>query len=236
MKPLLSIVTGTLNREASFERLLKSIQRATASSWELVVSDASDEPYALDLPPNVTMIPERPRQGCSKGYNNAFRRACGDWVIWLNDDCEVLPDYDLDAISFMKRHPKIGLGCLYYSEDDSPFHINSAWQVPYANFGIIKRTLGEHIGWLDPDITMYGMDNAITFRVLDAGYGVAGIPTAKVIHHSEKDQAREENQRTRMRDNAVLQAKYLSKLQHYRDTYQRHKIMDELAWSHGVRP
>ncbi len=201
MIPKLSIVTGTMNRQESFLRLLNSIVEHTSVSWELVVSDASDEPYNLQLPENVKVLPERPRLGCVQGYNRAFRAATGEWVIWLNDDCEVLPDYAGAAIRFMEANRQIGLGAIHYSEDGGPFHINSAWGCIYANFGIFQRSLGSGLGYFDEDLQMYGCDNSLTLRVLLAGYGVAGIADSRVIHHSVKDDHRTMNQSSRRSDN-----------------------------------
>lgn len=237
----LSLVTGTRNRTRQFARLVESIIAHTPTPWELVVSDASDYPLELDVPANVRILPERPRLGCTRGYNRAFREARGNWVIWLNDDVEVCEGYATAAIRFMEMHPYIGLGALYYSEPENskPFHVNSAWGCTYANFGIISRDLGNTVGWFDEEILMYGNDNSLTLRVLLAGFGVAAIPDAKVIHHSERDAEREqnENRTQRMRDNDVLQRKYMPQQRQWQATYQRFRVdTDSGAWAHGRRP
>src|SRR5262245_11470280 len=235
-EPLLSLVTGTLNRQESFERLLDSICKHTSVSWELICSNASSTDYTTALPDNITIITERPRLGCSKGYNAAFRLAKGPWVLWLNDDCEVVADYDVAAIEFMEEHPDIGLGALYYSEDGGPFHVNSAWKIPYANFGIFPQWVGTAVGWFDPDLWMYGCDNSFAFRVLAAGCGIAGITNAKIIHHSVKDETRRDNQHYRERDNIILQRKYLSRRREYWQIYLKHFVHNDAAWDHGVQP
>lgn len=233
---MLSLVTGTLNRPGSFRRLLHSIQTNTSVPWQLIVSDASDVPY-VEQADNIVVLPEKPRLGCTRAYNRAFRAAKGEWVIWLNDDAEVLPGYAEAAIRFMEAHPQIGLGALHYSEDGSPFHINSAWGVPYANFGILRRSLGDQVGWFDEDLIMYGNDNSLTFRVLLFGKGVSDIPNARVIHHSEKDQLRIENQKNRRHDNLILTKTYMPLRQHWLKTYRKHAVnTGTLPWSHGVNP
>lgn len=240
-QPILSLVTGTRNRERSFRRLLRSIVAHTPVPFELVVSDASDEPIdQSDLPMNVRILPERPRLGCTRGYNRAFREARGQWVLWLNDDVEVCEGYATTAIDFMEAHPEIGLGALYYTDtgNGTPLHVNSAWGCLYANFGIIRRELGNQLGWFDDEILMYGNDNSLTLRVLLAGYGVAAIPNTKVIHHYERDAERQknENRTQRMRDNEVLQRKYMPLQKEWTVTYERYRMADSDAWPHGVRP
>ncbi len=235
--PVLSLVTGLVNRPDSFRRLLNSIQANTSVSFELVVSDASDEPFDVaGLPPNIRIIPEQPRVSGVFGYNRAFAESEGDWVIYLNDDAEVMPGYAEAAIAFMEAHPQIGLGCLHYSENGGPFRVNSSWGVMYGNFGIISRELGNQIGWMDSDLTLYGNDNSLTFRVLLAGKGVTDIPEARILHHSVNDQQRRDNQKFRQRDNDVLTRKYMPLRGHWQSTYHRLKTGTTVPWVHGVNP
>lgn len=216
----LSIVTGARNRPASFERLVNSIERHAIVDWELVVSDASDAPLTCD-DRRVRILPERPRLGCTKGYNRAFREARGKWVLWVNDDCEVLPGFDTAAIRFMVENPAIGLGALYYREGARDFHVNSYFSMLYANFGIIRRTLGEGVGWWDEDFEMYGNDNSFALRILMAGFGVTGIDSARLVHHSENDAERAGNNDPIVRRRAVdlLLEKYRGLFPRLRETY-----------------
>lgn len=231
----LSLVTGTLNRPQAFAGLVASIQRHTVVDWELVVSDASD--IAMECSDErVRILPERPRQTCVLGYNWAFRASRGEWVIYLNDDAEVLEGYDVEAIRFMEQHPEIGLGCLYYSQRGDNFHINSAWECPYANFGILPKTLGDHVGWFDEDLVMFGNDNSLTFRILLAGWGVSGIPNARLLHHAIDDETRRDNQKWRWRDNDILKKKYFPLKDRWLSTYQSLKVFPgemKTSWSHG---
>lgn len=228
--PVLSLVTGTRNRQVSLNRLVISIQKHTPLDFELIISDASDEPISTDgFPLNVRVIPERPRRGCSSGYNIAFHYAVGEWCIWLNDDCEVTPGYATTAIQFMERNPEIGLGALYYSDPNhSGFKINKcSFGMTYANFGILKRSLGDNVGWFDDEITMYGGDNSLTYRVLMAGKGIAGISDARIIHHSENDPERAVNNHMpfRIAQADYLKSKYLPYLAQMRATYERTKLV-----------
>jgi GT2 family glycosyltransferase len=235
MTPVLSLVTGSYNRPESLQRLIASIVQHTRVDWELVVSDASDDLFTASEP-NVRVFAERPRLGCTLGFNKAFKAALGEWVIWLNDDAEVCADYDVEAIRFMTARPEIGLGALHYSERGGPFHVNSAWGAIYANFGILRREVGERVGWFDGSLNMYGCDNSLALRVLMAGFGVEDIPGARVIHHSVEDQARMDNQRLRARDNHVLQDAYMPYRGEWLSVFRRHYRGSFMPWPHGRRP
>lgn len=228
---MLSLVTGTRNRPDDFRRLVDSIERHTPMKWELVVSDASDtpiqnEPVATDETwPKIRVIPERPRLGCTVGYNRAFRKARGRFVIWLNDDCEVMPGYATAAIDFMEAHPEIGLGALYYADPNHQgFRVNTCmFGMIYANFGILRRQLGNQVGWFDESVEMYGNDNSLAWRVLMAGKGIAAIPDARILHHSTNDAHRVENNNYAFRHTQaeLLRVKYEPHLAEMRATYER---------------
>lgn len=235
---ILSLVTGTRNRPESFRRMLNSIIEHTTVQWELVVADASDAPIT-DVPPNVVLIPERPPLGHVKGYNTAFRKARGEWCLWLNDDAEVCPGYDTEAIRFMEAWPNIGLGALHYSEPSNaiPFHVNSAFGCLYANFGIFQRSFGEFLGFFDEDLYMYGADNAFAIATLMHGRGIMDIPNARIIHHAVKDAIRQDNQQYKAKDNRVLTQKYMPHRAKWLATYRKHAgIPEPQAWAHGARP
>lgn len=236
MTPTLSLITGTRNRPADFRRLVDSIERYTPMPYEIVVSDASDtpienEPVATDDTwPKIRIIPERPRVNCTYGYNRAFREACGAWVLWVNDDVEVLPFYAENAIRFMEAHPEIGLGALYYADAGTreSFHVNTCgFGMLYANFGILRREMGNQVGWFDDTLTMYGNDNSLTYRVLMAGKGVSGIPDARLFHHSTRDAHRTENNDDEYRQAQadLLRAKYGPHAGQMREVYERARLV-----------
>lgn len=222
MNPRLSLVTGTVNRRTEFLRLVDSIRRNTDVPYELIVADGSDDPiYTENLGDDVHVMLERPRLGYVKGYNAAFRQASGEWVIWLNDDAEVLPGYASKAISYMETRPHVGLGCLAFRDRLWPhkFEVCSMWGIPYANFGIIRRTFGNDLGWFWEGLTMYGSDNALTFDVLLAGKAVAEIHGEFIHHHRPDDLVRHQNQNRRREDNRRLEARYQPKLKVLRRLY-----------------
>lgn len=233
----LSLVTGTRNRPDALKRLIQSVLKHTPQPYEFLIGDASDEPARLNVPEHIVVWPEKPRLGHSRGYNHLFRLAEGEFIIWLNDDAEVMEGYAENAIAFMEAHPQIGLGALHYSENGGPFHVNSAWKCIYANFGIFRKDFGRRIGWFDEEIEMYGADNSITFRTLLAGKGVADIPNARILHHSMDDAVRRENQNGRIHDNRILTKKYIPLQDAWLNTYRRFQVHNQTeAWDHGRQP
>lgn len=236
MSPTLTLVTGTRNRPEGLKRLLDSIVKHTDIPYEVIVGDASDAAYDGPVPDKCTIVAERPRMGHSRGYNRCFRMANAEWILWLNDDAEVTAGYASRAVAFMEKHPFIGLGCLPYSENGSPFHCNAAWKTMYANFGIFKKSLGEQVGYFDEELEMYGADNSLAIRILMAGKGIAAIHDARILHHSENDEVRKQNQSARMRDNRILNKKYFGHMNSWQRVYERFRLPGEEPWPHGIQP
>lgn len=220
----LSIVTGTVNRLGPLCRLVESIQRHTVVPFELIIMDASTHAVEIVderlLMPVMRIVRESPRLGHVKGYNNAFRMCTGKYVLWLNDDAEVLPGYDTEGIRIMDLYPDVGMSAYYYKEG-AHYHVNELYGMIFANFGIIRRELGDQVGWFDEDLIMYGSDNSLTFRVLLAGYGLATVPGPRIIHHSERDEMRQANEFLRRPDSDTLHKKYAPFKRVMQNTYLR---------------
>lgn len=194
--PILSIVTGTVDRQASFERMLASIVRNTPPvPWELVVADGSRARYTTKLPQNVLMIPDGGnRPGFTKAVNLACRAARGTYVVWLNDDAEVQPGWAAEAVHFMDTHPQVGIGAIYWCDHKPPWKVEKCWGILYANFGILRRSLGDELGWFDESIRMYGCDTDLCLRILDRGLAVLPVPGARILHHRHEDAFRRDNE------------------------------------------
>lgn len=208
--PELSIVLGCLDRPGTFLDLYTSIQKFTQGvDWELVVSDASRiTPLDPASFPAARIIKEEPRLGHVKGYNQAFRQARGEYVVWLNDDCLVTEDWAKNALQYMRARSDVGMGALYYCVWGEPYFYNEYWGMPYANFGIIKRELGEQLKWFDEEMYFYGADNSLAFKVFLSGKLVRAIPSARVIHRPYTDIYRRSNESHQPLDASILNNKY----------------------------
>ena len=214
MNPEITIVVGTRNRPEAFERFAKSVFECASLKTQLIVTDASDElGYSTDClchfdneQPRKRMVEcdlihEKPRLGTLKGYNVAFRKATGKYACWLNDDCELEPGWDKISIDYMDANPKIGIGAIYFldrcdNQWQKMYSVQSFHGMHYANFGIVRKTVGDQIGWFDERIgnRMYGCDNSICLNCLVmTGMAVVPIPGCKVKHWRENDAARSQN-------------------------------------------
>ena len=174
---------------------------------ELVVGDATQEDrYAPSFQDtwwndgqapavDVKVIHESPPLGMLRGYNQCFRACRGEWVVWVNEDCELLPGWQQAALDYMTAHPEVGLGAIYFKDksEDGTYEDNFRVYeyprfVPHANFGFLRREFGNSLGWFDERLGWgYGSDSAFGLQVIEAGKAVARIPGCKCIHHRAWD-------------------------------------------------
>lgn len=88
-----SIITTCRNAAEFLPDCLASVAGQTEVEVEHIVTDAASTDGTVQLlsqHPNVHWTSE-PDTGISNGINKGFRKATGDWVMWLNADDYLLP-------------------------------------------------------------------------------------------------------------------------------------------------
>jgi len=92
--PDITVVIPTHDRPRLLPRAIKSALTQTFARIEvLVVDDASTSPVRIDTAdPRVRVIHLEQQAGVSAARNVGLRLARGSWVVFLDDDDELLPD------------------------------------------------------------------------------------------------------------------------------------------------
>jgi glycosyltransferase involved in cell wall biosynthesis len=120
-----SIITPSYNQGRFLQDCIGSVLSQTGVEFEHIIVDAGSTDETLDVlksHPHLKWTSE-PDGGMSDGINKGFRKATGDWVMWLNcDDC-LLPDALEKVADFIKNHPEADVvhgDCIYMNEDKTP--------------------------------------------------------------------------------------------------------------------
>lgn len=103
-----SIVTASFNQGCFIRDCIESVKSQTGVAWEHIVQDAgsTDEtPAVLKDYPHLKWVSEQD-QGMSDGINRGFRKATGDWIMWLNTDDYLLPGALTRMLAFAAQHPE----------------------------------------------------------------------------------------------------------------------------------
>jgi GT2 family glycosyltransferase len=191
---LLSIIIPTYNRNhlvcKCIERLLPNCQQVDGSLYEIIVGD--DNPndklrsILTEQHPQV-IYNEGPRKGPAANRNAAAKKATGDWILFVDDDC--IPDENLLA-SYLKaidgKKGKVLEGCTITDrvkkrvDEEAPANAvgGNLWS---CNF-VIDRALFKEIGGFDENFKFpYLEDVDFRYRVTQKE-PITFVREAIVIH------------------------------------------------------
>ena len=219
-----SIVIPTCNRLSRLRRGLEQIRRNVSVSYEVIVVDGAStdgtRPF-LDTQTDLRVILEPHREGAVKAFNKGFRSARGRYVMWLNDDAYPLVGSVEAAMSMLESHDSIGMVAFYHdwdrrrnvldsvTRDGRTYSIYNVRGYPYANFGLLSRTLLKKVGYADERYYFFGFDPDLSLKVQrEAGLHVVGCRDALVHHEEHHDDRKIDDLSVGDEDNRKLFAKW----------------------------
>ncbi|MFC1823046.1 glycosyltransferase family 2 protein [Thermodesulfobacteriota bacterium] len=202
---LVSIIVPTHNRADMLAKALDSIKRQTYEKWEVFVvgNDCRDHTnqimkrYIKDGRIHFINIPEA--IGAAKARNVGIKRAKGEYIAFLDDDDEWLPDKAQRQVIFLERNLNIrAVSCWYIlmiggkSQKvviPSIVTFNDLLWRNYLgsfSFSIFKREVFETIGLLD-EMLPSCQDWDFWLRVIQK-VKVEVIPEYLVLYHKHYQQ------------------------------------------------
>lgn len=106
--PQFTIVTPSYNYAKYIRECLDSVRNQEGVTYEHLVFDAESTDGTLGILrayPGIDLVVE-PDKGMSDAINKGFRKAHGEWVMWLNSDDRLLPGALKAVADFSKKHPE----------------------------------------------------------------------------------------------------------------------------------
>jgi GT2 family glycosyltransferase len=106
-----SIIMLTRNGLELTKRCVDSVIRHTQEPYEFIfVDNASTDgtPKYLDTVPRATVIRNLSNKGFAAGNNLGFARARGEYILMLNNDTIVTPDWLSGLRACLERDPSVG--------------------------------------------------------------------------------------------------------------------------------
>jgi len=227
VRPLVSIVIATFERRQRLQGCVRAIRRHVTLPHELVIVDGGSRDGTVawvGRQPHTRVLVEQRRAGCCAAYDLGFRAVRGEFVMWLNDDSQPLPGAIETAVEQLRRPEMsdVGLIAFYhthrqpwnelhgYVHSGTRFGVLHVRGLPYANFGLLRSSLLEQLGYLDRGYYYCAWDPDLALKVQrDAGLKVLGVPAARVVHEELADARKTRDVNTaRDRDNERLFAKW----------------------------
>ena len=224
--PIVSIVVPTFNRHSRLKRCVDNIRQHVSLSYEMIVVDGGSTDGTrrwLQEQSDLRIILEPRREGAVKAFNKGFRAARGEYVMWLNDDAYPLPGSVEAAVEMIQRPDlsDVGMVAFYHNwhhernvldrvtHDGETYELCNVRGYPYANFGLLRRTLLERVGYADERYYFFAFDPDLSLKVqLQAGLQVIGCRKALIYHEEHHDERKHEDLDAGAEDNAKLFAKW----------------------------
>lgn len=103
-QPLVSVIISTYNRPEKLEKAIQSVIKQTYKNWELIIVDDCTpdggktamlaKKYVVDDPGRISFISLEKNHGFgNKPRNTGILRSHGQYICYLDDDCEFLPSH-----------------------------------------------------------------------------------------------------------------------------------------------
>jgi glycosyltransferase involved in cell wall biosynthesis len=168
--PLLSVVIPTRNRARWLAGALASIDRTAGTRLQvekIVVDDGSTDDTAAVAEKYGARLLLSPRRGASAARNTGMAAATGEFLLFLDDDDELLPDHLGPHLEMLRRDPTLDavfgqvqladqqmepFGDPYPEVVEAPFHqMLNTWQ--QIGSVVVRTAVRETVGPFDESLS-----------------------------------------------------------------------------------
>lgn len=265
--PLLTVILVLFNRAELTLRCLRSLAEDSSIPLEIIAVDnaSTDETVALlDRLDGVKVIRNRENRGFLLAVNQAARRAQGRYLLFLNNDAELLPGALASVLRVMESAPDIGAvggkliltdgrlqeagsivwsdgSCLGYGRGDSPFAPMYMFRrdVDYcsAAFLLTGRELFLESGLFDEDFQpAYYEDADYCLRLWESGKRVVYDPGAAVVHvEFASSRSASEAVEMQLERREIFVRKHAERLRRHHPPHPKNLIPARTAGGSGLR-
>lgn len=163
---------------------VEAVQQNTASDWELTICLHGGGEMAFD-DPRVKVLTYPERLSIATAYNEALRRARGNYICCLHNDTQVRSEWDLPLIVEADQ----GNIAFPFIDESQGFcelrgiHPREDW-LPSSCCFLMSRRLWEGLGGYDEQFAgMHFEDTDLWHRAQEMGARLKECPPSVVLHH-----------------------------------------------------
>lgn len=153
--PLVSIITVNYNQSKVTLDLLSSLRKISYRNIEIIVVDnasPNDNPDILKKEfPEIILLKSKMNIGFAGGNNLGVRASKGDYLLFINNDTEVVPDFLEPMVSLLENDRTIGMVSPKILFHHSPDIIQYAGYSPMNPY-TMRQNL---VGYRQKDIGQY---------------------------------------------------------------------------------
>jgi len=211
-EPLVSVIVVNYNGRHLLGDCFHSLTQQTYSNYEIILVDNGSKDdstsFAKKHFPDVRIVKLSSNIGFAGGTNAGIREAKGEYLLTLNNDTCVFPDFIEKFIQPMMREFLVGMcaskmifpdkkinstgicisrsGAAWnrgeFEQDNGQYnHVEEVF-CPCAGAALYRRTMLDEIGLFDEDFFLFMEDVDLGFRGQLAGWKCIYVPEARVIH------------------------------------------------------
>lgn len=201
--PLISVITPVYNGGYPFVCCLLAMSQTKFTDWELIVVDdgSTDESAAIAHQFGAKILQTSGREGPGSARNLGATQATGEYLCFIDADCEVVGDAIAKLAKTLQSRPEID--ALFGSYDDQPKAVNFVAQYKnlmhhyvhqqgnedastfWAGFGVVRRSVFLELKGFDveryPRPSIEDID--LGYRLKQAGYQIYLAKDLQVKHH-----------------------------------------------------
>jgi GT2 family glycosyltransferase len=213
--PKVSILIVNYNGARLTADCLNSLSKVKHPAFEIIVTDNASSDNSLEVLkqfPTVQVVKNAQNLGFAGGNNLGLIKCRGEFILLLNNDTIVRPDFLEPLVKYLETHPHVGVvqgkmllprlnNCLdvcgsYLTALGLPYHYGyqkedgPLYQRSYPIFSgkgaclMFRRTVVEKVGGFlfDDDFFCYYEESDFCHRVWLAGYEVHFVPSPPIQH------------------------------------------------------
>lgn len=215
--PFVSIIVLNYNGQEYIANCLDSILKNSYSNFELIVVDNASTDNSLKIikdqfssEPRVKIITNPTNLGFSGGNNIGFEQSKGQYIVFVNNDTTVPPNWLTPLVEAMENDPTIGVaqsmvytidgkkiqtaGFLYsnglikkeqlFLGKSSDITFEPVFEVSFVCGAsmIIRRGILERMGAFEPKIPFFYDDTLLSLKTHFSGNKVVTVSASKIYH------------------------------------------------------
>lgn len=202
----ISIITVGYCSQNTLPACLRSISQQTGCNFEFIYVENAPQSPAISIVkkcyPSAIIIEPGENLGFSKGCNVGAQLAKGEYLLFLNPDCDIRTVTTLNnMLQFMHNYPTVGVCCPFFINAEGQaksgahrnyfadnYVANEFKQLPGTIAWVsgaalmISRKLFNYIGGFDERYFMYFEDVDICLSARKAGFSIAEVPKTQIVH------------------------------------------------------
>jgi glycosyltransferase involved in cell wall biosynthesis len=210
MNHTLSIIVVAFNEERHIQRLKSSfdnLERPESISLETILIDGGSQDKTVDIAKQCafSIVHELPGANIPTCRNKGIQEASGDWLAFVDADCEVASDWLKKAQPWLSNNETIIIGWPVYPPENGTW-VQRAWHTHWLNKNamvrssepvkheafrlittrnmLLTKTTALQINGFNEKLST-GEDTDFVFRAYTQGLDVIAVPDLHVAHHGE---------------------------------------------------